>query len=251
RQPSYYAIITADVRYDKNLTPNEKLLYAELSSLINMNGECRAENSYFASLYGVHLKTISVWINNLIKHGYLSSKIEYLGNSKKVDCRILTLSNVAPLHANTETPLHANTETPLHANTETPLHANTEVYINTPTECNKECPKSSSDDTSSEFDLHISQRLFEYLKAIHSSIKTPDFKKWAKHVRDMRVIDKRTEKQIEAMLTYIFEGTNFYQELFWRSNIKSTDKLRAQYDTVALQVTNSYNRYIQPKRRTA
>ena len=42
KQPSYYAIISAEVRYDKNLTPHAKLLYAEITALLNMNGECFA-----------------------------------------------------------------------------------------------------------------------------------------------------------------------------------------------------------------
>ena len=33
-KPSYYAIIISEVRYNKNLTPNAKLLYAEITALL-------------------------------------------------------------------------------------------------------------------------------------------------------------------------------------------------------------------------
>ena len=52
-KPNYYAILTANVRYDSRLTPNAKLLYAEITALCNMNGKCTATTSYFTNLYQV------------------------------------------------------------------------------------------------------------------------------------------------------------------------------------------------------
>ena len=42
--PNYYAILSAEVRYDNRLRPNVKLLYAEITALCNMNMECFASN---------------------------------------------------------------------------------------------------------------------------------------------------------------------------------------------------------------
>lgn len=76
-QPNYYAVIPANVRYDKELKPNEKLLYGEITALANKTGECWATNSYFAELYKVHANTISLWINTLKNRGYISTKIAF------------------------------------------------------------------------------------------------------------------------------------------------------------------------------
>ena len=90
---SYYAIIPANVRYDEDLTPNAKLLYGEVTALCNEKGFCWASNSYFADLYGVSNVSISKWINQLVKQGYLSSEIKYKEGSKEILYRYLRLVN--------------------------------------------------------------------------------------------------------------------------------------------------------------
>ena len=85
--PNYYAIIPAQIRYDKDLKPNEKLLYGEISALSNKNGYCNAGNAYFAELYGVHKKTISEWVTRLKDKGYVEVELVY-EDKKIVERRI-------------------------------------------------------------------------------------------------------------------------------------------------------------------
>lgn len=80
----YYSVIPANVRYDKDLTPNAKLLYAEITSLCNEYGYCWASNSYFANLYGVTTVSISKWIKSLAEKGYIETEIEYKKDSKEI-----------------------------------------------------------------------------------------------------------------------------------------------------------------------
>tara|TARA_R100000664_G_scaffold923_1_gene2598 strand:- start:92 stop:736 length:645 start_codon:yes stop_codon:yes gene_type:complete len=90
-QPNYYAIISAEVRYDNNISANAKLLYAEITALLNMNGECFATNKYFSKLYNKSVVTISKWVNELISNGYISSYYTYKGGTKEIDRRYLSI----------------------------------------------------------------------------------------------------------------------------------------------------------------
>lgn len=80
KQPSYYEIIPATVRYDERLKYAERLFYSEITSLIGKEGYCFASNGYFARLYKVIPGTISRWISHLIKLGYI--KEELIRNEK-------------------------------------------------------------------------------------------------------------------------------------------------------------------------
>ncbi len=91
QQRSYYAIIPANVRYDKDLAPNAKLLYGEITALCSEKGYCWASNQYFAELYGVSVLSIKRWVNSLVTKGYVYRTLTYKPNSKEVDKRILSI----------------------------------------------------------------------------------------------------------------------------------------------------------------
>ena len=91
QKPTYYAIISAEVRYDKNLSANAKLLYGEITCLTNENGFCFATNRYFADLYDKSKVTISKWISELVSSGYLSSSYTYKEGSKEIDKRYISI----------------------------------------------------------------------------------------------------------------------------------------------------------------
>lgn len=75
-QISYYSVIPATVRYDERLKANEKLLYGEITALSNKYGYCYAQNRYFANLYKVNVETVSRWLSNLQKCGYIQIEIK-------------------------------------------------------------------------------------------------------------------------------------------------------------------------------
>lgn len=90
-QPNYYSILTANVRYDKNLKANEKLLFSEITALSNKYGYCTASNRYFAELYQVTDRVIRKWISDLAQLGYL--KIILVSKDGKIIGRKMYPSN--------------------------------------------------------------------------------------------------------------------------------------------------------------
>lgn len=90
-EPNYFAIIPANVRYDKNLKDKAKLLYGEITALCNKEGVCWAKNEYFADLYDVTKTTVSTLIKNLIDNGYIKSKLIYKEGTKEILNRYLNI----------------------------------------------------------------------------------------------------------------------------------------------------------------
>ncbi|MBQ8993083.1 MAG: conserved phage C-terminal domain-containing protein [Turicibacter sp.] len=128
---NYYAIIPANVRYDKDLTPNAKLLYGELTALSNEKGYCWASNSYFSELYGVSKKTVSNWIASLDEKGFVKSEMIYKENSKEIKERRLYINpmenNFATYGRNFPNPMENNFHTPM----EKKVTDNNTVFNNT------------------------------------------------------------------------------------------------------------------------
>lgn len=86
---SYYAILPAIVRYDKDLSPNAKLLYSEITCLCNEKGYCWATNSYFSQLYNLSERTIQRILEQLSKKKYIIIKIEN-NTSRKIYLTTIT-----------------------------------------------------------------------------------------------------------------------------------------------------------------
>lgn len=134
-QRNYYAILPAHVRYDKRLSANAKLLYAEITSLCNERGYCWATNAYFAEQYDVHKNTVSAWISQLADLGYLTVRhVEKEGGSFE---RQLSLPEApeTPLHDSIDPPTSQDVPpsmkscTPLNENREHNNKANTKENI--------------------------------------------------------------------------------------------------------------------------
>lgn len=77
---SYYSVIPATVLFCEELKPNEKLLYAAITSLANKEGYCYASNSYLGKLFKATDHAASIWVNDLKRLGFVD--VEILKDSK-------------------------------------------------------------------------------------------------------------------------------------------------------------------------
>lgn len=120
-EPTYYGILPAEIRYAKNISPMEKIMYAEISALASKTGKCWGSNGYFADLYDVQPTTVSEWINNLHRAGYVSI------SGAKAKNRVITLVNILRKKPKTpkEIPEAQPSEKPEHNNTSTNNNTNT------------------------------------------------------------------------------------------------------------------------------
>ena len=124
--PSYYAIIPANVRYDKRLKAMERIMYGEITALANKMGYCTAKNKYFGGLYEVHQNTAGGWINRLENLGYIRTELIYDG--KQIIGRRIYISDAIPStgnRKNTETnldDLNEKIDTPVNEKIDTPVN---------------------------------------------------------------------------------------------------------------------------------
>ncbi len=101
-KPNYYAVIPAEVRYSKKLTPNAKLLYAEITALCNMNGKCNASTQYFCKLYEVSRGSIQNWLKMLEDNGYIERNVIFKQGSKEILTRYIKLKDKGSINICTD-----------------------------------------------------------------------------------------------------------------------------------------------------
>ena len=92
-QQNYYAVIPSHILNAKDITSDEKLLYALITSLSNDKGYCYASNAYFSKRFGKTDRSIRNWLNSLVTRGYISSKLNYKEGSKQVESRHIKITS--------------------------------------------------------------------------------------------------------------------------------------------------------------
>ena len=136
QKPSYWARIPAEVRYDPHLSANAKLLYGEIDALSKKKGYCWASNKYFAKLYGVHINTVSKWVQLLVDRDYITAVTfpeqankRYISPVPKSTHELMA-GGTDTINENRDSTIPEKVETPIPENSEGAIPENSE-YNNT------------------------------------------------------------------------------------------------------------------------
>lgn len=106
--PSYFSILTADVRYDTGLSDFAKLLYSDITALCNRKGYCDATNDYFATQFGKSKRTISATVGALADAGYICIEVERDASNAVVARKIWVQANARAAAEKVQTPIEEN-----------------------------------------------------------------------------------------------------------------------------------------------
>ncbi|WP_157821045.1 DnaD domain protein [Macrococcoides caseolyticum] len=176
-QPSYYAILSANVRYDKNISDKAKLLFADITALSNKYGYCTASNNYFAEIFDVTKETISRNISSLEKAGHVKVELIYKGK-EVIQRRIYPITQTSiPIDKNVNTPIDEKEDTlltkksiPIDKNMITPIDENVKENITSINTTRNNITSSNSSTTTAE-DLN-KMNPFEYYEEAQFGILT-------------------------------------------------------------------------------
>ena len=118
RKPAYWAVLPARVRYDEELRPNAKLIYAEISAMSDATGFCWATNRYLADLFGLTKNTVSELVAQLADRGYVRLEVVKTPTGAVTERRIWLAEVHPPIPKNRDTPIPKKTDTPIPKNRE-------------------------------------------------------------------------------------------------------------------------------------
>ena len=74
-KPSFYSILTADVRYDERIGDFAKLLYSDLTARCNRKGYCWPTNEQLAEDHRKNARTIVRTLRELESAGYIATEV--------------------------------------------------------------------------------------------------------------------------------------------------------------------------------
>ena len=242
-QPNYYAILTADVRYNENLSSSQKLFFAEITALTQKTGKCWASNGYFAKLYDVAKSTISSWVKALEEEGFIN--VSYQKDGKQIKKRIITLAHsqgVQKSEQGSQKSSRGYSENPKTPYSENPKENNTSKNNTTSQNITRELAALEfSDFGEDEKDKLLAIQCYNDIKAFNpylDGIEDAKLDDWVKPIRSLLAKDGLTPEKLATVWDYT---VNKSEDDFWKDKLTSTAKFKQHFPTIYGQYKNRTN----------
>ena len=105
-KPNYYAVIPAEILFNKDISNNAKVLFGVISSLTNMNNKCFPSDNYFAEILNTSKPSIQRWLKELEINKIITRTLIYKKGTKSIEKRYIHIQ--IHLQSNTDNPLIKN-----------------------------------------------------------------------------------------------------------------------------------------------
>jgi hypothetical protein len=245
---NYFRVLTATIMYDKTLNPIEKLLYAEITGLLEATGECFASNQYFSKIFDRNESSVSTILHKLEKKGYITINVDRKNNNK----RTIFLSE--PLLKNQNTSFEKSKE-PLLKNQKSYIYNNRDII----TEYNKEkINKKEKQIEKQEIENNDFEEIWKLYKLRAKGKEgtkkqaNKSFKKYEHDINDLKAKINEYFNFIDITTTDTFNQTKMMstwlnQECFnedWIGKLESIKNNKKQNE-LSIQNNNTINTYIQ------
>jgi hypothetical protein len=205
---SYYAIIPADVRYDKKLCANAKLLYGEITALCNEKGYCWASNDYFAQLYEKTEETVSRWISQLIKQNYINA--EYIKRGFEITERRIYILDCQKSQPSIDEKVNRSIDEKVKYNTTVNIKSNITQKLH-------------------ELSIPLTEYFYNVMLKPTRYIKNPPkLYLWYKHIDRLINIDNIDPNHIKNIIDVTVKDD------FWKYQIQSTKNFRDKFDRLEM-----------------
>ena len=126
RRPGIFPVLPQRVIFDRELTPQAKVLFAEIVSLSESDGYCWASNEYLARLFDLSEAAVSRQIAQLAGRGYIECRMTPVktGSERRIFVTDLPFMLLRPEAADPGEGVRKNEDTPLRKNEDTGLRKN-------------------------------------------------------------------------------------------------------------------------------
>lgn len=264
QKPSYYSILTANVRYSNLINDFEKLLFSELTALSNAKGYATASNAYLAYVFGKSVRTVARALENLKEHGYVRS--ETIRNGKEnVSRKLFVISEAEQASINEmskkkdsdknvkNSPKDADkNDSVKNDSVKNGTVNNTSIFNNTSNNNIKENKDNVTDKSDTpipakkkpnkrvyeehEQPYKLARLLYLEIRKNNEYAKEPNYQTWANDIRLMHESDNVPYEVIGNCIVWC------QNDSFWKSNILSASKLRKKFSTLYLQAKERKNK---------